>query len=194
MPISSESNGVCSSLAQCHLADAKVKKAKEHRKEMFEEIRKHVRTNEEINDIIIAGDYNQNIADKEVQKFHEDIGVKEIHVHVNKLKIEELDKTHKNGSKLIDSIAATSGIMEYMEGCELISYNDIVETDHRACVIDVNVEDYFKDEFNEWDKTNHLMLNPAKRSHREVFVETIEEQLETHTVENDLMIMMNSAA
>lgn len=97
MLMSSDSNGVHSSLAQYHLADAKVKKAKECRKEIFEEIRKHAQANKEINNVIIAGDYNQNIADKEVQKFHEDIGVKETHAHVNKLKIEELDKTYKNG-------------------------------------------------------------------------------------------------
>ena len=42
-PVSSESNGVCSSLAQYHLADVKVKKAKEYRKETFEEIRKCVK-------------------------------------------------------------------------------------------------------------------------------------------------------
>ena len=127
-----------------------------------------------------------------MQKFHDEIGVKETHVHVNKLRLEQLDKTYKNGSKPIDSIAATSGIMEHVEGCEVMNHDDIVETDHRACMIDINVEDYFKEEFNVWDDINHVMLNPAKRSHREVFVETTEEQLQSHQLENDLMNMTSS--
>ena len=142
---------------------------------------------------MIAGDYNQNIADNEVQKFHNDIGVKEINSHANKLNLKDLDKTYKNGSKPIDSIAATSRIVEYAEESELISYNNIAETEHRVYMIDVNAEDYFDAEVNMWDKINHVVLNLVKRLHREEFAETIEEQLEIYALENDLMSMMNTA-
>ena len=47
-----------------------------------------LKLDEEIDDIIVAGDYNQNVVDKEVQNFHDEIGVKEIHTHVNKLRLE----------------------------------------------------------------------------------------------------------
>ena len=52
--------------------------------------------------------------------------------------------------------------MEYAEGCELINYNDIVETNHKAQMININAEDYLKEEFNVWDKINYIMLNLAK--------------------------------
>ena len=118
--------------------------AKDYRKEIFNNIRKHVIVNEDIDNIIIAGEYNQYVADKEVQKLHNEIGVKEIHAYVNKINIQQLNKTCKNGSKPIDSIVATSRIMEYVKGCEVINYNDIVETDHRAYIIDINAKDFFK--------------------------------------------------
>ena len=54
-----------------------------------------------------------------------------------------LDKTHKHRSKPIDSIAVSSGIMSYIEGCKLTNYNEIVEIDHRGYIIDVAMEDYF---------------------------------------------------
>ena len=165
IPMKSDSDGIYSSLAQYQLKDAKAKTAKDYRKEIFKEIKNYIRNNESINDIIIAGDYNQNINGKEVQKFHEDIGVKEIHVKINNIRMENLDKTYKNGSTPIDSIAATNGVMDFVEGCELLGYNEIVETDHRAYMIDVNINEYFDEEFNEWDKINYVILNPARRSH-----------------------------
>ena len=186
IPTASESEGIYSSLAQYQFIDAKAKKSKEYRTEIFKEIITHIRSNQEINDIIIAGDYNQNINDKEVQQFHEEIGVKEIHAVVNNINMNRLDRTYKNGSKSIDSIAATCGIMEFVEGCKLLSYNEVIETDHRAYVVDVNIEDYFNEDFNEWDKINHVILNPARRSHRQAFVEAIEEQLNIYPIEEDL--------
>jgi len=189
IPTASESDGIFSSLAQYQFIDAKAKKSKEYRKEIFDEIKKHIRSNNEISDIIIAGDYNQCIYDREVQKFHEEIGVKEVHVIANNIEIERLDRTYKNGSKPIDSIAATCGIMDFVEGCKLLSYNEIVETDHRAYMVDVNIEEYFDENMNEWDNINHVILNPARRSHRERFVEVVEELLQIYPIEDDLMDM-----
>ena len=68
MPVSSSSsNGVHSSLVQHNLIDGEGKSANDHRKEMFREIKQHVNNNKETNDIIIAGDYDQNAFDNEVK-------------------------------------------------------------------------------------------------------------------------------
>ena len=76
--------------------------------------------------------------------------------------MQQLDKTCKNGSKLIDLIIATSGIIEYIKGYKVINYNNIKETDHRTYMIDINTKEYFKEEFSVWDNINHVVLNPAK--------------------------------
>ena len=75
----------------------------------------------------------------------------------------------------ISSIAVSSGIMSYIEGCKLTNYNEIVETDHREYIIDVAIEDYFSIEFSNWDNINKVILNPLKRSHRERFIQSLEE-------------------
>ena len=102
----------------------------------------------EINDIIIAEDYNHNTAEKEVRLFYAEIGVCDIHHKVNNISLKELDKTYINGSNLIDSIAAMCGIMEYIEGYKLLGYNEIVESDYRAYMIDIVIEKYFEEELN----------------------------------------------
>ena len=106
-----------------------------------------------------------------------------MHQCANNVRENELDKTHKNGSKPIDSIAASSGMMERVEGCQSLDHNDTVESDHHARVIDVDIEEHFQEEFSGWDDVNRAMLNPAKRSHREKFVESIVDQLYLHQIE-----------
>ena len=102
------------------------------------------------------------------------------------MSIQSIGKTHKYGSKPIDSFATTRGIMDYIDGCKLLGYNDIVETDHRSYVIEIALEDYFNEELSEWDKINKVVLNPAKRSHRDKFLVELEKQLDLYNVEDKL--------
>ena len=95
-----------------------------------------------------------------------------------------MDKTFINGSNLIDTFAISEGLMEYIEGVKLVAHNEIVNTDHRAYIVDINIEEYFEDEFSHWNTINHIMLNSAKKSYRTKFVEELETQLDLHQIEN----------
>jgi len=170
-----KAGGICSSLTQYHLSDGKVKSSNDYRKEIFNEIKHHINQNKDINDIIIAGDYNQDIKSRDITKFFEEIGVRDIHTTMNVLNNDKIDSTYKHGSKQIDSIAATNGIMNYIEGCRLMNYNEIVESDHRVFIVDMDIEEYFKDEFSGWDNINRVMINPARKSHQQKFNKVIEQ-------------------
>ena len=183
---STSSNGVCCSLTQYNRIDGKMNTTTTYRKEIFQEIQDYIRKNPEINDIIIAGDYNQYIGDPQVRKFHENIEVHELHPVFNNVPFHQIGRTYKHGSRTIDSIAATPGVIDYVDGCKLLDYNEIVESDHKAYVIDIALEDYFHVEISDWDNINKVMLNPARRSHREQFIETLEQQLNLYMLENDL--------
>jgi len=43
---------------------------------------------------------------------------------------------------------ATEGIISYIEGCKMLSFEEIVFSDHRSYVIDINLEEYFEDTFS----------------------------------------------
>ena len=116
---------------------------------------------QDITDIILAGDFNQGISEKAVRQFYAEIGVTDVHSKINNVMIIQLDKTYKRGSRAIDSIAASSGIMEYIEGSKLVDYSEIVESDHRGYVIDVAMEEYFEIEFSQWNTIDRVMLNPS---------------------------------
>ena len=60
------SHGPYCSLTQYVRADGKIKTPITYRNEIFKEIKKHV-NDEDITDIIIAGDYNQGICENAVR-------------------------------------------------------------------------------------------------------------------------------
>jgi len=63
---STSPNGDRCSLTQYNLKDGKVKSPKEYRTEIFQQIKKYLSGLKKVDDIIIGGDFNQYIADKEV--------------------------------------------------------------------------------------------------------------------------------
>lgn len=95
-------------------------------------------------------------------------------------------KTYIHGSSPIDAVYASNGIMDYVDGCKILPNNEIIEADHRSYLIDIALDEYFEDEFGEWDEVNKVILNPSRRSHREIFVTEIERQLEIYLLENEL--------
>ena len=183
---SSLSNGECCSCTQHVIVEKKVKTIAEHRKEMLQQIKNHLRRNEDVADIAIAGDYNQDVRDNAMQKFYAGIGVIDVHTKINNIEMNQMDKTSKLGLKPIDSFAASAGILDYVEGSMTFDFNKIFETDHRGYLVDVALDEYFELEFSRWDNVNEVMLNPARRSHREKFVEKLQDQLNIYQLEEEL--------
>ena len=74
--------------------------------------------------------------------------VEDVHSRGNNMRISELDKIYVYKSSLIASIVVSKELMEFVEGSKLITHNEIVWSDHKACIIDINLEDYFNDEMS----------------------------------------------
>ena len=96
----------------------------------------------------------------------------------------ELDKIYVHGSCPIDSLAVSEELIEFMEGLKLITHNEIVLSDYRAFIIDINFEDYFNDEMSSWDNINYVILDPARKSYHLKFVEKLEEQLDRYQIKS----------
>ena len=144
----SNQHGQKRNLTQCNVIEGDAKGAVEHRKEIFNQIKTYVNSNQQINDIILTGDLNQSIKSNDVQRFFKELGITDAHSRINNIPIEQLDKKYINGSNAIDAIAMSEGILEYVEGSMLLSHAEIVLSDHRPCTVDANMEDYFNKELN----------------------------------------------
>ena len=59
--------------------------------------------------------------------------------------MEELDKMNIKGLSPIDSITTLEGVIEYVEDCKFLNINEIVCSDYRAYLININLEEYFEE-------------------------------------------------
>ena len=71
-----------------------------------------------------------------------------MHSRINHIPLESLNKTHAQRSNAADSVAASEGLIERIEESMLVSNQEIINTDHRAHIIDANLEECFNEEFS----------------------------------------------
>ena len=67
------------------------------------------------------------------------------------------------GSNDIDAIATSEGIIECVEGSALLSHAEVVNSDHRAYLVETNLEGYFNKDLSYWDDINHSKLDPSRK-------------------------------
>ena len=118
----------------------KVQNTTYYQKEIFRDIKCYLDTIEISYEIVIGGDYNQDIVSKEVVDFHAELGVRDAYSLFNMIELEDLDYVFIARSKYIDSIAASYNLIEFVEGSQLYNTNKIINTDYRSYMIDINIE------------------------------------------------------
>ena len=84
------------------------------------------------------------------------------------------DKTFEFGPKCIDVVLVSEEVLEIIEGIALIEWNEIVDSDYRGYLLDLDLEEYFNDELNQVNEREKSLLNPNRRSHRKSFVNVYE--------------------
>ena len=61
------------------------------------------------------------------------------------------DETFKLGSRHIDSIAMSEGLMTFIEGFEIIEWYENASKDHIGHVVEPNLEKFFNENLHEID-------------------------------------------
>ena len=85
---------IYNTLTQFNRIEGKVKSVQRYRNKKFLEILAYFKTNNTIDDIILAGDLDQDIRLKEVQQFFADLGIQDIHHKINNILLKEIDNTY----------------------------------------------------------------------------------------------------
>ena len=102
-----------------------------------------------------------------------------------------MDKIYSKKSKYIDSIAAIQNLLDFIEESSLLETNEVILTNYRAFVIDINLESYFEDDTSTWDQINRCQLNLVCRSYKRKFTELLEKKLDIINIEDELCQAMN---
>ena len=85
------------------------------------------------------------------------------------------DLTYKEGSKPLDLIAASKGLLQYITGYKLINYDEIIPTDYYGFLIDINTDGYFEVVSLNIQSIDYSKLDSTRKSYREKFSNKLEE-------------------
>jgi len=83
-----------------------------YRKEVFREILDYKASLNNIHNVIIKGNFNQDINSSEVQSFFANLEVTDIYSNFNQIDMNRLDYNYRDSTKYIDSIAASNNILQ----------------------------------------------------------------------------------
>ena len=74
--------------------------------------------------------------------------------------------------------------MNFVEGSILIESYKIILLDHRRYIVNVNLEDYFKEILTFINKVSFQIINLLQKTHHQKYKEELEKLLETMDFEN----------
>ena len=94
-------------------------------------------------------------------------GLAEVHKTTNNTKDNRKGNTHAKGTKKVDAMMATDGVMQEMRGSKMTNYQDTTSTDHRGFMIDLGTKECFSIERSKCDQSDNVKLCSTKRSYRE---------------------------
>ena len=98
-----------------------------------------------------------------------------VHAFMNTDYNNNWDSTCTRGKKCINLVVATIGLLLFIDRSKMINYSEILLSDYRGHIIDIEVEDYFQMISFEIDKVDNSRLNSRKLLHKTKFVEKVEE-------------------
>ena len=138
---------------------------------------KKSRTNNEVKDFILMGDMDENVKDKSIQNLMIENGLVNAHVHVNNINGNALDNVREYGKKFIDVVMRAHGLIDYVAGCQLIEYDEVIINNHREHLLNIEIESCCQCKLNKNDQPNHTILNNTRKSHVLKFNEKVNEAI-----------------
>ena len=117
--------------------------AKHHRNQFLKDLQTCMRKSYEeskVKDVIIIGDTNINIEEKNIVQFMNENRLIDMHKYVNGMENDTIDSVFKCRSKCTDVVIRTHELVEFASGCQIVEYNEVTLNDHRGCMFDLEIE------------------------------------------------------
>ena len=74
-------------------------------------------------------------------------------------------------------ILETESILQATRESKLVDFDEIIITDHRGFIFDIDINEYFKITGSKHDRSEIRKLNPTNRKHRTQFKDTLEKYI-----------------
>ena len=161
--VHSQASEVNSSKAQYQRSIGKVESAKIIRKRQLKELAEYVNKCKAA-DVIVAGDFNESTRSENIKSFMNETEIYDVFTETNVVETDKKEATYQHGIKCVNHVLATDGTLRKVKECELTECSEIVESDHRGCLTDVDFAEYFSEEFVGDEERAESNLNPNRKS------------------------------
>ena len=192
--VESSDEGIVTTHVQCDQVLGKHHAANRCRQIFLQDLGLHARKSLEtlnVTDVLLIGDLNQHVEDQQIVQFMNANGLIDVHKHVNDLESNKLDNTFKNGTKCIDVVLSTQGLLEHVAGCQMVECDEVIMNDHRGHMVDLEIERYCEMKLSKCDKPCRSLLNNNKKSHAETFNEKANEIMKQLNVKQRVIELQN---
>ena len=90
--------------------------------------------------MIVAGYFNESECSVSMKIFMNETGLFDVFQEINGVEPDKRKSTHDNGRKCIDHMLSTEGTLCRITGMEIIECNEIMESDDRGFLTDVDFQ------------------------------------------------------
>ena len=97
---------------------------------MIEDLLNYIECNKSGSDVILARNMNKAIDSKNIDKFLISNGLFNVHGWINRVDTQQREATYEFGSKCIDLLVVTGGLLEFIDGCKVIDFKEYITTDY----------------------------------------------------------------
>ena len=73
---------------------------------------------------------------------------------------------------------ATDRLIESIVESKLTEFNEIINTNHRGFIVDIDIKKYFAVDSSSYDQNQGVTLDPTRRSHQKLFKEKLDEYID----------------
>lgn len=142
---------------------------------ILDEIVAYIYEQHQVTEITFSGDLNSTLHEDDIQEFYNCTGLYDVFSYDHNINEDDRETTFIQGVHCIDTLAMTNSIVLYDEVSIILNFNEVVVTDHRAIMADLNINANFQAEISEFDSRSFNCFNPRRKSHHDRFCEKVKE-------------------
>ena len=148
---------------------------KYYREKLLQDLIKFIHEQHQVSDILLAGDLNSCLHEDDIQDFFNRTGLNDVFSYFHDIDETIREPTFIRGPRCIDTLAATMGLLDFFDGIRIMNFSEIVLTDHRGIMADIDINAYFEMETSTFDVRLNTKFDPRRRKHCSDFCEKAEE-------------------
>ena len=142
-----------------------VKTAKFYREAILKDLSQFIINQKNDREVIIIGDFNESIKASRIEGFLTENGLFDVYRWYNGADEETRESMYEYGRKCIDVFTTIAGVMQFIDGCKVVNFFEVISIDYRRYIVDVNLQEFFQVKQFNIDRIDSSKLDSRRATH-----------------------------